>query len=923
MDFQKTIRKAASQGAVLLKNNDTLPFTPKDKISIFGRCQIDYYKSGTGSGGLVNVPYTSNLIQGFRRLKSENYPCPELNEELIQIYENWVKENPFDNGKGAWAGEPWCQKEFKLDPKLVEDASKKSNKAIFVIGRTAGEDKDNKTEEGSYFLTKIERENIELICNYFNKVTIVLNVANIIDLSWIEDEKIKNKITGVIFTWHGGMEGGNASAEILCGKENPSGKLTDTIAYSYDDYPCAKYFGNAHDEFYTEDIYVGYRYFSTFNKDKVQFPFGFGLSYTSFSFESIKYNFPDTVKGEKEFSITVKVKNTGKVPGREIIQCYGEAPQGKLGKSKRILLGFKKTNLIEPGKTESVNIKFDIKNFASYDDSGITGYPYSYILEEGNYSVYIGNSSTSCKKIVNENNNEFLLSKTLLIEKLNQNCAPEKSFKILKPGKKLNSGLYEESKIDSPVSKTNLEEKIKSKSPKEISLNQNSNITFQDVLKNPQLINDFISLLSVKELKTLIRGEGMMSPKVTFGVASAFGGVSESLNKKGVPAVGCSDGPSGIRLDNGDKASLVPIGTLLACTWDPELVEELYVFLGKELSEKKIDILLGPGCNIHRSPLNGRNFEYFSEDPLITGIMAGAIVRGLEKNGGIGTLKHFALNNQESHRRTENSIASERALREIYLRPFEIAIKEYGAKSIMTGYNGVNGHWCASNFELISSILKDEWNFSGLVMTDWWAAMNDCVKGGKPEEKNISQMIKAKTNVYMVVPNDTAEKDGLNDDIEESLANQSLSLAELQESAKEILSFISKTNCAKQPIRKLKQEIKLQSSIKLQAGTNLSEINKKHDVINNEFLSYFEITEKSIYSIKGKFSKDDRDGVSQSVTNIMINDKSIGAFECRSTYGIDVEAEVCFVEMDKGIYKLELLHTRPGLELKQISINKI
>ena len=218
---------------------------------------------------------------------------------------------------------------------------------------------------------------------------------------------------------------------------------------------------------------------------------------------------------------------------------------------------------------------------------------------------------------------------------------------------------------------------------------------------------------------TIVRGEGMMSRKVTAGIASAFGGVSEALHEKKMPAIGCCDGPSGIRLDNGKPATLVPIGTLLACTWNPEIVVGLYEELGKEMVSKNIDVLLGPGCNIHRNPLNGRNFEYFSEDPLVTGVMSVAVCRGLEKAGTFGTIKHFALNNQEEHRRTENSCASERAIREIYLKPFEIAIKEGGAKSVMTSYNGVNGHKSASNFDLNTIVLRNEWKFDGMVMTDW------------------------------------------------------------------------------------------------------------------------------------------------------------------------------------------------------------
>jgi len=653
MDFQELIRETSSQGVVLLRNeNETLPFTNSDKISIFGRCQIDYYKSGTGSGGSVHAPFSVNLIDGLENLKKENFSIPEINENLVEFYKEWIKDNPFDTGNGGWACEPWCQKELELSEVTVALASRKSDKAVFVIGRTAGEDQDNKAEKGSFFLTDTEYENIKKLCRYFRSVTIILNVPNIIDLSWVDNADLNGKIKAILYSWQGGMQGGQGLADVLCGKTSPSGKLVDTIAYKLSDYPSSKNFGSATDEIYEEDIFIGYRYFSTFANEKVQYPFGFGLSYTTFDIKTVNYQINEL---NSKLFIEVKVTNTGNFAGKEVVQVYAKCPQGKLGKSERILCGFAKTKELTPLEAENLKIEIDYYTLASYDDSGLTDYPHSYVLEEGTYSLFVGNSSFTETKIFTSDNKEFELSQTLLIEKLSQNCAPQIEFDRLRPIIK-KDGTYEMFFEKVPVSDENLEEKIRINLPTEIKETSSNPIKFGDVIKDKSLVDAFITGLTENELCTLVRGEGMMSRKVTTGIASAFGGISESLHEKGIPAVGCSDGPSGIRFDNGKESTLIPIGTLLACTWNPLLIEELYKNLGNEMIDKNIDVLLGPGCNIHRNPLNGRNFEYFSEDPFISGIMAISVCKGLSYSGAIGTLKHLTLNNQETHRRTENSV---------------------------------------------------------------------------------------------------------------------------------------------------------------------------------------------------------------------------------------------------------------------------
>ena len=289
----------------------------------------------------------------------------------------------------------------------------------------------------------------------------------------------------------------------------------------------------------------------------------------------------------------------------------------------------------------------------------------------------------------------------------------------------------------------------------------------------------------------MVRGEGMCSPRVTPGVASCFGGLTDTLQKEyGIPVAAASDGPSGIRMDVGALATQVPIGTLLACTFDEKLVEELYVMEGKELARNEIDTLLGPGLNLHRNPLNGRNFEYFSEDPLLTGKMAAANVRGIRRGGAHATIKHFACNSQEAERNKVNAAVSERALRELYLRGFEIAVKEGGADSLMTAYNPINGHWCASNYDLNTTILRNEWGYRGIVMTDWWSTMNDCVKGGKESPSNTAAMVRAQNDLYMVVDNLAAERNPMQDNTLEALEKGKLTLGELQRCVMNICRFL-------------------------------------------------------------------------------------------------------------------------------------
>lgn len=931
MDFAQKIREVAAEGCVLLKNeNKTLPFTDSDTISIFGRCQIDYYRSGTGSGGSVHVPYKTNLLDGMLRKKPSGHN-PLINKDLSRVYIDWIKKHPFDNGGGGWAAEPWSQAEMPLEQSIAQEAASVSTKAVYVIGRTAGEEQDNRVEEGSYLLSKIEHDALKAICDSFEKVVVVLNVSNVIDMTWMNDPEFSNHITAILYAWHGGMEGGNATADILCGVVNPSGKLTDTIAKTIDDYPSTANFGNLEQNKYVEDIYVGYRYFETFAQDKILFPFGYGLSYTTFSVTAIK-----AYDKKGVITVVVQVKNTGKeFAGKEIVQVYYQAPQGKLGKPFRVLGAFAKTSVLQPGASQKISLSFPLSDMASYDDSNATGNQFSYVLEAGDYYFYVGTDSHSAKQIMIDKKASVNILSTMQLLKLEQAAAPIEAFERIKPKV---SGIKDDkqAKVEYekvPLNKIDLEKRIKENIPTEIPFTGDVGIRFKDILCNVNhisprkaaKIDSFIGQLNPQELATLVRGEGMCSDKVCPGIASAFGGVSEALYKYGIPVAGCSDGPSGIRMDNGAEASLMPIGTLLACTWNTNLIKELYEYEGKELAAHKIDTLLGPGMNIHRHPLNGRNFEYYSEDPLVTGEMASAVLLGLYKGGASGTIKHFATNNQETNRHVVNAVVSERALREIYLRGFEIAIKKGHAVSLMTTYAPLNGHWTGSNYDLVNTILHKEWNYTGVVMTDWWAELNDCVEGGFAHTTtNTASMVRARNDVYMVVDNNGASSNVRGDNIPSSLNEGKLTVGELQTCAKDIIRFLIQAPVAKRPLRPLGQIPLCDAShTELPSGKPTAKVSEKFSPSNDGKNSvWIGIEDKGSYNIFATYVKTTEHIVSQSVCNILFDGRPMVSFDSRGTGGNILTINVGCIKLQKGYYEITLNNIKPGIDVQSLFFQK-
>lgn len=773
LDWNKyldTAAKMVSEGIVMLKNdNNALPLDTDKEVAVFGRIQFHYYKSGTGSGGMVNVTKVVNILDGL----IDN--GIKVNEKLLGTYRKWDKENPFDLGEG-WGGEPWSQKEMPLDEGLVKETAKSCETAIVIIGRTAGEEQDNRLEAGSYLLSDDEIAMLTVVRKHFKKVVLLLNVGNIIDMTDI------NRIApdSVLYVWQGGMTGGKGTADVLTGKVSPSGKLPDTIAYKASDYPSDANFGREKNrDIYAEDIYVGYRYFETFAKEKVLYPFGFGLSYTGFEIKTEKAEIT-----EGAVKLSVSVKNIGSYKGKEVIEVYCEAPQGRLGKAARVLCGFEKTRELVPQEEQVVEIAVDIAKLASYDDSGVTGNKSCYVLEAGEYKFYVGSDVRSAEYACS-----FEQGEDLVTERLTQSLAPVESFERIKPV--CEGGAFSIGREAVPVSEVDESARRLEKLPKEIAYTGDKGIKLWDVKNGKNTMDGFIAQLSDYDLSCIIRGEGMGSPRVTAGTASAFGGVSENLNGFGIPAGCCSDGPSGMRLDCGTKAFSLPNGTMIASSFNKELTSELFTFMGLEMAANKVDCLLGPGMNIHRHPLNGRNFEYFSEDPFLTGKMAAAELKGMAGAGVTGTIKHFCANNRETNRHFIDSVVSERALREIYLKGFEIAVKEGGASSVMTTYGRVNGLWTAGNFDLNTVILREEWGFKGFTMTDWWANIN--VRGKEPDKTDLAAMARAQNDVYMVCPD--GEKN--DDNTLVALENGGIERCELQRNAANICGFLLHTNALK------------------------------------------------------------------------------------------------------------------------------
>ena len=676
-------RQAACEGTVLLKNNHSLlPFKKGTKIAVFGKSQIDYVKGGGGSGD-VTVSYVRNIYQGLK-LKADQL---EVFDSLSLYYQAYVEAEFKKDEK------PGMLKEAPLPADLLAQAKEFTDTAVIVIGRYSGEGWDRKNDgEDDYFnLSQAEADMITAVTANFAHVAVLLNVGAMINTSWFADN---DRIDSAVMLWQGGMEGGLAAADILTGDAAPSGRLVDTCAKSFDDYPSSEGFHESDDYVkYTEDIFVGYRYFETIpgKKDCVVYPFGYGLSYTTFALSDINAN-----DNGKTVLLSLTVTNTGSHSGKEVVQVYYGAPEGKLTKPTRELCGFAKTKELAPGESQELYISFAVSDMASYDDMGVIAKS-CYVLEKGSYQIYVGTNVRNAKCI----DYTYDLKETVITQKLHSYGAPERLDNRLKA-----DGTYETLEC-APVNRAVF--------PPEYKLAEKPEEKYKliDVAEGRIDLDTFMAQLTDEELCSLAGGQP------NHGVANTCG--MGNVSRLGIPSVMTVDGPAGVRIhkDCEVNTTAFPVATALAASWNPEMVEAIGRAGALEVKENNLSIWLTPALNIHRSPLCGRNFEYYSEDPFVAGKMAAAMVRGIQSQNIVATPKHFACNNKETNRKNSDSILSERALREIYLKGFEICVKEADPKMIMTSYNIINGVRASENAELITGVLRNEWGYKGMVTTDW------------------------------------------------------------------------------------------------------------------------------------------------------------------------------------------------------------
>ena len=802
VENKKTAYNAAREGIVLLKNDGVLPLAPQ-KIALLGAGAKMTIKGGSGSGE-VNERKSANVLEG---LESRGFTVTT---------KNWIDDydKEFAEGKKIYGDEFVAKMMKKLNATTLinlmanpyrypfgrlitnEDiAQSQTDACIYVLSRQAGEGSDRKLKLFENNISENEYKNIETCAKNYKKFILAVNVGATFDLSFTD--KIEN-IGAIIFLCQQGTEGGNAFADIVCGNANPSGKLAVSWANKYEDIPFSNEFSylneNLSDEYYKEGIYVGYRYFDAF-KVPVRYEFGFGLSYTSFetAFDSVKCD-------KTKITVKAKVKNTGKVSGKEVVQLYLSSPAGELVKEYQSLAAFAKTKDILPNGEETTALTFDIKDCASFNEKTA-----SFILDAGGYIIRLGNSSKNNKPVA-----KIHLDKLATVSKHQNVCAKKDNIVELVPK---NDNAKEN--FDGLPSVNISAAEIKTHEYKYPA----------NTVSGSEKVNSLLSKLSIKEMAELVIGAGVFGPKAHFQVPGSAGYTTSKLIKKGIANISLADGPAGVRLQrvssitkkgkikvidthieylnylpalykkfifgNPEKDTLIyqyttafPVEMALAQTWNVELLEQVGKAISSEMTEYGVTFWLAPAMNIHRNPLCGRNFEYYSEDQFLTGKLAAAVTKGVQQtDGNFVTIKHFACNNQEDNRNGVSSNVSERALREIYLKGYSIAVKEGNAKGVMTSYNKINGVYTPNSYDLCTKVLRNEWGFDGLVMTDWMSTA----------EGLASPALAIKAGNDLIMPGSKYDKKYLL----KALKNKELSEAELKFCAKNVLNAIENSKAFK------------------------------------------------------------------------------------------------------------------------------
>ncbi len=770
-------RQAAQEGMVLLKNRgNLLPLASGCRAALFGKGSFDYVKGGGGSGD-VTVAYTQNVYDG---LKGEGV---SLFEPLSDFYRDYVAR------RYAAGDVPGLMAEPELPQNLANEAAKHADVAVIVLSRFSGEGWDRQPvlyqepdypwpdelampqkamsifPKGDFYLTDAERRMVEQVCAAFSHVVLVLNVGGVMDVSWFWED---DRISSVLLAYQGGMEGGAAIAALLTGRANPCGKLPDTFARDLTDYPSTAHFHDSPQYVeYTEDVYVGYRYFETLPgaSERVCYPFGYGLSYTTFRLETVSAGAENG-----RVNVSVRVSNTGTRAGKEVVQLYYRAPWGLLQKPKRILVAFQKTRLLEPGESEMIELSFAISDMASFDDLGKIASS-AWVLEKGRYTLYVGTSVRDAAEL----DWGWDQAETEIVRTVSDSLAPSHLAKRL-----LADGCWEKLPAAPAVdTDANLLQPIHGGSVEAVAPAEPGRERWQlthpfaegaqplsAVAEGKLTLDEFMAQLSDSNLIHLLGGQPNVGVSNTFGLGN--------LPEYGVPNLTTADGPAGLRIqpEAGVCTTAWPCATLLAATWDQELVEQVGAAAAAEVKENNISVWLAPAVNIHRNPLCGRNFEYYSEDPLLSGRLAGAMVRGIQSLHIAATVKHFACNNKETNRKYSDSRLSQRALREIYLRPFEIIVREAEPWAIMSSYNVINGRRASESRELLTDILREEWGYTGMVMSDWWT------RGEQYKE--------------ILAGNDLKMANGYPERVREAMALGAVSRKDLEVCARRVLELILK-----------------------------------------------------------------------------------------------------------------------------------
>ena len=729
-------REIAAEGIVLLENDGVLPFQSDiKKIALFGNGARQTIKGGTGSGD-VNVRSYITIEEGLEKAGysivskrwleryDEFIHCKQLEYDRV-IRENAQKEGPA-KALLYMMGNPFSDPEFS--PLRKEDIET-ADAAVYVLARKSGEGADRTLAQGDYELTEQELKDIRFLAEMYDKFVVLLNIGGPVD--WCKIKKVEG-INALVNIGQGGSAFGDAVADILTGKVTPSGKLAMTWAKEYKDYPMAEKFatvsGEKDDVWYQEGIYVGYRYFDTFHVEPL-YPFGYGKSYTDFTIETKSV----TVRN-LTVTVSAEVKNVGDFAGKEVVQIYISTPKGTVPKAFQTLCGYEKTNKLRPGETAQIQLSFPLERVASYDEKKA-----AYVLEEGEYILRVGNSSRNTEIV-----KKWKISEEICIKHCKNLFSENRSLREQKQGKN----------------------EIIEKRMETAEKDSQAVITFSDILTGKATIEQLTRQMTEKELILLCVGGARINMRdfsVIGNAADVVPGAAgettkELLETRKIPIIEMADGPAGIRVNpkfyikdgvllknpaedpifskilpealqkvdlkgaetGYQYCTALPIATMLAQSWNLKLLEKAGVLIGQEMEEMGIDLWLAPALNIQRNPLCGRNFEYYSEDPLVSGLCAAAVTKGVQSCPGRGTtIKHLAANNQETNRNYCNSHVSEQALREIYLKGFEICIQEAKPLAVMTSVNLLNGIHTANDRELLTEVLREEWGFEGMVMTDW------------------------------------------------------------------------------------------------------------------------------------------------------------------------------------------------------------